>query len=395
MNSPLPTQKFALELDVFRGIAALMMIVNHAGYRLMTATDSAPTSLVGVFVYLGCFAPVLFFFSTGFGIALSSRTKNQGAALFPALWKGLLLVLADQLLWQSRGISAGLDFFAFIGIATIFMTLLSRLARAIEISVVLVCLMVGTRYIVGPAFKAMLPDIAILHWLIGVIGVEHVSYPLIPWMIYPLLGFIIGRHYPSHESTTPRTPRIWSRSGTVVALGFFAAAFVLFLFNRVFFRWGTVSLAFFILSLGVLSMAGSIAQYVTLRFPQAARKMALRGVSSFAVIPLHYAMLDAYTRTLPVPVAPRVYALLTGTLVIASFLLARQFGKIAGKLGDLSYLTVLVPGLALLLGLVVWQNMLPFEPRSVTAEIYALVGPLIIAGLLAVRPKIGVTSLKT
>lgn len=394
MNPSFPTQKFALELDVFRGIAALMMIVNHAGYRLMSPTDSAPTSLAGAFVYLGCFAPVLFFFSTGFGIALSTRSKSGGGALFPTLWKGMLLILADQLLWQSRGVPIGLDFFAFIGIATIFMTLLSRLNRATEICIVLACLMAGTRYVVGPAIKSMLPDVAFLNWLIGVTGVEHVSYPLIPWMIYPLLGFIIGRNYPTHESTTPKTQENWIRSGAVVALGFFVAAFTLFLLNRVFFRWGTVSLAFFVLSLGVLAMAGSVAQYLSVHSIPAARTMALRGVSSFAVIPLHYALLDGYARILPVPVAQWVYMLLTGTLVVTSFLLARQFGKVATKLGDLSYLTVLVPGLSLLLGLVVWQNMLPFEPRSATAEIYALVGPLIIAGLLAVRPKNGVASLK-
>ena len=61
---------FALELDVLRGVAASLMIVNHAGIRLLSPADTIE-SASAVAVFVGGFAPVVFFFVTGFGAALA------------------------------------------------------------------------------------------------------------------------------------------------------------------------------------------------------------------------------------------------------------------------------------------------------------------------------------
>ena len=67
---------FVPELDVLRGIAAVLMILNHAGFRLLSGVD-ASSSISGAAVFLGGFAPVVFFFATGFGIALSTRARHD------------------------------------------------------------------------------------------------------------------------------------------------------------------------------------------------------------------------------------------------------------------------------------------------------------------------------
>jgi uncharacterized membrane protein len=66
------------ELDILRGLAAFLMIVNHAGYQTL-----APTQINGLFasslLFIRSFAPVLFFFVTGVGYGLQSIQKKKAS----------------------------------------------------------------------------------------------------------------------------------------------------------------------------------------------------------------------------------------------------------------------------------------------------------------------------
>src|SRR3954451_2939317 len=101
-------------LDLFRAAAAALMVLNHAGFALM-GRDAAVQGASGLVVFLGSFAPVLFFFATGWGAGLRDRRSTK--PLGDVLDKALLLALADQFLHWRIGRPLGLDFFAFIGVS--------------------------------------------------------------------------------------------------------------------------------------------------------------------------------------------------------------------------------------------------------------------------------------
>src|SRR5580698_1983080 len=85
------------QLDVLRGLAIVLMIVNHVGVSLVDSNQEQLRA-VSALIFLGSFAPVLFFFTTGFGIGISRR----GAAWVgfgSTLLKAGLLVLADQFMF--------------------------------------------------------------------------------------------------------------------------------------------------------------------------------------------------------------------------------------------------------------------------------------------------------
>src|SRR5262245_13577914 len=115
------------ELDLLRGLAIVLMIVNHAGVRLLDPAwlDGGG---VGALVFLGGFAPVVFFFTTGFGVGLARRTPDR-AALIGTLAKSGLLLLADQFMAWRAGMAWGLDFLGFIAIATVLVTAVALARR--------------------------------------------------------------------------------------------------------------------------------------------------------------------------------------------------------------------------------------------------------------------------
>ncbi len=61
------------ELDILRGLAAILMIINHVGYKTL-APNLTEGGLSGTLVFIGSFAPVLFFFVTGVGFYVVSFT---------------------------------------------------------------------------------------------------------------------------------------------------------------------------------------------------------------------------------------------------------------------------------------------------------------------------------
>ena len=125
---------FLPELDTLRGPAAALMIANHAGVRVL-APAHASAGRSGALVFLGSFAPVVFFFATGFGIAVSSRrAERAGAAWWSVLWKAALLVVADQFFFWRAGHAFGLDFFGFIALATVLVMAIAGLRRAVSVA---------------------------------------------------------------------------------------------------------------------------------------------------------------------------------------------------------------------------------------------------------------------
>lgn len=77
MTNPIQKERLHwIELDVMRGLAALLMVVNHLEYKTL-AQPLIKNSLVGNLVFVGSFAPVLFFFVTGVGYGIQSSRKKK------------------------------------------------------------------------------------------------------------------------------------------------------------------------------------------------------------------------------------------------------------------------------------------------------------------------------
>ena len=375
----------ALELDVLRGLAAILMIVNHAGLRLLSPAD-ATLSLSGAAVFIGSFAPVIFFFATGFGVALAAGPRGRRPVWPSMLWKAGLLVVADQFFFWRQGIAAGLDFFGFIAIATIVVTLLASLRRPIAVCIGLIGLLLAMRYGLGPILRTRAPDMGLLAaWIFGVKTVVHVSYPLAPWMVYPLLGFALGKRYRG-DAALPVGPRKdWLVPGAAVMLGVFAVSLWLGWRGTEFFRWGTMNAAFFVLSLGILAAGGLASIGAAIAHRRVASALALRGVASFAVIPLHYAMLDAATALLPASLSPWPFAALAVAIVVASFWLANRFASATASPFASAHRGALLA--SFLLGIIVIAVAMPMNaPRSALAlAIIVPVAQLAVAGTLGLR----------
>ena len=379
------SRAFAPELDVLRGIAAVLMIANHAGFRLLSAGDSTSSSS-GAVVFLGGFAPVIFFFATGFGIALTSRPTGAARPLGPVLWKAALLVVADQFFYWPHGIACGLDFFSFIAISSVVVSLVARLRRPVLACLVLIVVLLALRYGLGPIWQAPAREPMLLQWVLGAHAVAGVSYPLSPWVVYPLLGFVLGRLYDGFDMSSGRIRSACLLLGSAAALVLLGMSLLLAVFSSsAFFRWGVVSAAYFLLSLGVLSVAGLVAMQLTYRLPRVASALALRGVASFAVSPIHYALLHLCAAVLPPPLERWTFALLLIAIWPISFAAASRFAAWANADLLARHRRVLVPGLLFSVAVLGYATLRLAAVEGMLAPLLVLVAQLMVAGLLGMR----------
>ena len=82
-----------IELDVLGGLAAVLMIVNHVGYQTLDQNHIDGSWSANI-VFIGSFAPVLFFFITGVGYGLQSSQKKKVGHWYVTLNKVVILVFA-------------------------------------------------------------------------------------------------------------------------------------------------------------------------------------------------------------------------------------------------------------------------------------------------------------
>jgi uncharacterized membrane protein len=280
-TSPTAADRVA-ELDLLRGFAALLMVFNHVGYAALNP-QAAQQGASGAVVFLGSMAPVLFFFATGFGGGLAKR---------PAPWRSvadkvLLLVLADQFLGWTLGRSLGLDFFGFIAVSMVAARLVMATPQPVTVAAVSIVAVLLLRYGLGQTWVAAPGDYGVLEWGLGVTPHDAVSYPATPWLAYPLSGVALGVLYRRHAGRI--TPSSWMLMGAVIIVCAVGAV-VLASGGSSFHRWGSVAAAFFALSVVVLLCSAMLSVVLTRHAPRIATTLALGGVASFAVVPVHYAM---------------------------------------------------------------------------------------------------------
>jgi Heparan-alpha-glucosaminide N-acetyltransferase, catalytic len=379
------------QLDFLRGIAISMMIVNHVGERLLDQTAQA-TSFLAASVFIGSFAPVVFFFTTGFGIGFAKRAINL-AAFLSTLLKAALLVVADQFMFWRTSTPWGLDFLGFIAISSVLVTSLAASKKSMWLCAVLMLGVLAVRFGLGSWSRERLDLPGTVTWLIGARGIDGISYPFSPWIFYPLLGFLIGRGYNVEHSSLTSFPRPWLYLATV---GAFVSAYALDRTNAVFFRWGTMSFAYFVLSVGVLFQTLIIAWKVADHAPRVAQILSLRGISSLAIVPIHYALIEIVAR-LDSTAIKAIAAALTVMIVImaSSVILSRAFAtRVEIWISSVSPGLASVPlaCLVTLCAAICWW--FPTEKSTVRFAAF-VVGQLAIAALLVVRNRKSSPSLIT
>lgn len=272
-----------MTLDIFRGLAALLMVYNHAGFAWLANAD-AHGGWSGQWIFLTGMAPVLFFLATGVGMGWSGRSQPMSSSVWR---KAGLLILADVLLNWGQGVAVGLNFFGFIAIAMLVLAGIRSTRHVLAWSCGAILLLLMVRFLPSAAWKQWAQVDVPMAIVTGIAPVDGVSYPLSPWMIYPVLGLLLAW---SREWWSRRGAAMaWAALALASALAAAGAA-VLASRGAVFHRWGTMSAAYLVVSLAVLGAAWGLAR-VGAAFPAAARALALRGPASLLVVPLHYGVI--------------------------------------------------------------------------------------------------------
>jgi uncharacterized membrane protein len=365
-------------LDVLRGFAIVLMIVNHLGEKL-PAFGYRPGGVVNTLVFLGSFAPVVFYFTTGFGIGVS-RDRPDPAAARSMLFKAALLIVADQFMWWKDGQPYGLDFLAFIGLSTVLVTLVAYSKKSVWVAFGLAVIALVLRFGLGSWWRGRIELGGLGAWLVGITPLDHVSYPLSPWIEYPLLGYVLARHY--RRQLAAGNPRFSSGWLLVTAAGACICSGVLYRRHAAFFRWGTVSIGYFVLSIAVLAGAISLAWAVHRILPRLARIVSLRGIQSLAVVPIHYGLLALLAAAVPRLTGPPAVCAAMLAMIVVSMSLSNAFASAVHSLNRR-----VAPEIAagVFVGTAVICVAVEFGRAPPVMFAAFVVGQLAITGLLAMR----------
>ena len=225
----------------------------------------------------------LFFFGTGYAAGLSPKQKCVD-------WRSVLkkvgwLILADQTLLWSGGIRLGMDFFGFIAVSVLVMAFLQGLRHSQIICIGAILFLLSVRYAARDLVESVINQEGVLVWATGVRGQDGWSYPLSPWLVAPLAGFLCAR-----RSSEPKLKHRILITPIALMVGI-ALTTILHYRGFIFFRWGSVSVAYFVLATPIILVTFLFAEWITGRYSRIAARLSLRGASAFLVVPVHYGAL--------------------------------------------------------------------------------------------------------
>ncbi len=318
------------ELDVLRGFAALLMIFNHAGVDWYGDEPSRKT-IEGFLTYLGSFAPVVFFLLTGLGHGIAPLADREATHRYGLANKVAILVCADVLLAWQNGHWLGLDFLGFIGVSTLALEKVRGTRHPIALATVLAVAVLGVRFVVGPLAMARLGAHAgaIAGWVTGTKGIEGIAYNPFPWLFYPLAGYVMGRAA-ERWSDRIRSGDLATYALLVVGIvGSVVVAKALAAAGRPALRWGVVTTTFFAQSLTVVcaSLLAVLLAHRSTWLAASLQPLHLRGVSSLAVVPLHYLVLFVFGLAVAHPPAVVAFVGFAAAACVVSLALARWFAS--------------------------------------------------------------------
>ena len=378
-----------IELDVLRGLAALMMILNHLGYKTL-APNWVDSGLAGSLLFISSFAPVLFFFVTGVGYGIQSSRKKKASHWFVILNKFIILILADLLMHWSDGRWLGLDFLGFIALSSLVMEFIRNSKSPLTYSIAGLVLISLLRYLLGPLIQSLGNEPqtwGILNWILGTKDTPGVSYPLSPWMAYPFVGYIIGvaaMRYRGFIET-----RRWRAVSGLLMLGGLNSVAGLILFQRgaSFFRWGTVGIGFYVVSFAVIliSLAGVLAICGEPKLRVGQEALSLKGIASLAVVPIHYFLIYLVGIAGGTGVDLLKYSLIAIAVLTASFFLARSVENLSQIIRQVKKQKVVWFGLAAMFVLAAGLTLFYSQESKDLALFPRTFGQIVLCLLFVVR----------
>jgi hypothetical protein len=269
----------------------------------------------------------LFFFITGVGYGLQSGQTIKPNYWSDVIYKVIILILADQFFFWKKGELIGLDFLGFIALSTLVMAGIRVTKKPLLYAIIGFIAVFILRYLVGPYLDDSGIQVpSIVTWVIGTKGLSNISYPLSPWLTYPFLGYIVGVGVIQYQKKLE-----FDRLSIIVKLLLFSLVPVIgsFLFwykGASLFRWGTVSLGFYLSSFAILLISLAFSLLIKLipstTFYQ--HSLSLRGVSSLAVVPIHYALITFVAFIGIKNLNFLMSAFVITIIVVLSFFFARQ-----------------------------------------------------------------------
>ena len=342
------------------------MIVNHAGYQLLGAGSGRGAP--GMLVFLTSTAPALFFLATGAGMRMSSRSSGGVRGLVD---KVVLLFIADALMNLGEGRWFGLDFFGFAAIATAVMFAVHRARHSAWVAAGLLATVLLLRFALA-AFMHGVSNPALV-FITGNGGLSNVSYPLAPWLAFPLIGYLVA----PVDAWSRRTEALAAGALGVVAL---AASAGLVAHGAILHRWGSMSVAYFCFAVGVVASAWLLAGLLAPVRGAALDGLLLRGIASLLIVPLHYALLAAIVAGVGAAWSPAGWYGLLVVIVPVVMLVSRRLAGLidAGRHRLPSWLPVAMLGAAALCAIGARAQ----EARLSCLEICCL-GEVFVAVLLA------------
>ncbi len=283
------------ELDLLRGVAAIMMVVNHAGFKLLSP-ELFPTTAAQTLLFISSCAPVIFFFVTGVGYGLQSAKKSSTSGWASCINKFLILILADLLIQWSQGHWLGLDFLGFIAVSSLVLECIRRSNAPCIYSVIGLLLTVALRFGVGPLMQGA-EEVqrvnAMVNWLLGTKGTSSVSYPCSPWMAYPLFGYLVGVGILRCRSLIESHRNKVIAASITLASGPAMLSGILWQRGASFHRWSTVGIGFFVVSFAVILVCLAAVLWLQGidRLKVLRRPLSLKGIASLAIVPIHYLLI--------------------------------------------------------------------------------------------------------
>jgi hypothetical protein len=213
-------------------------------------------------------------------------------------------------------------------------------------------------------------------------GLPLGSYAPTPWLAYPLLGCLAGRWLRGHDLADAAVRRRATFALGVLGGGCAALGAGLVMLGQPAYRWGAMSIAFFVLSFATVALAATAMLVSARTRPRLVAFLIMSGPASFAAVPIHYWLIHL--------LAPGVSSLSSSAVAVASLLLvlvvielARRFGTFASACVArlASPRAVVFGGVGLALSLA-WAALSAGPSLAIH---FACAGQLLICGLLVNR----------
>lgn len=176
--------KRIVEIDFFRGIAILLMMIFHTVFNLSYFFGMDIEFTRGFWYYEGKLSALMFIFIAGISSNFSKRTTKRGLMIFAL---GMLLTFITFLLDRKMYIKFGI--LHFMGTGYLLSPLLKKLETGISLFMGLIIIITGDIFykitVVSPYLYPL-----------GLMGKDFASldyYPLFPYMGVFILGIVFYR----------------------------------------------------------------------------------------------------------------------------------------------------------------------------------------------------------